>query len=62
MTDLQILEHALFKMSIGYENISNKLIEITPKTESRMENNYENSIVFEFDENGNLKSILAQGE
>lgn len=62
MTDLQILEHALFKMNIGYENISNQLIEITPKTESRMENNYENSIVFEFNENGNLKSILAQGE
>ena len=62
MTDLQILEHALFKMNIGYENISNQLIEITPKTESRMENNYENSIVFEFDENGSLKSILAQGE
>lgn len=62
MTDLQILEHALFKMNVGYENISNKLIEITPKTESRMENNYENSVVFEFDENGNLKSILAQGE
>lgn len=62
MTDLHILEHALFKMNIGYENISNKLIEITPRTESRMENNYENSIVFEFDENGNLKSILAQGD
>lgn len=62
MTDLQILEHALFKMNVGYENISNKLIEITPKTESRMEYSYENSVVFEFDENGNLKSIMAQGE
>lgn len=62
MTDLQILEHALFKMNVGYENISNKLIEITNKTESRFEHNYGNSVVFEFDENGNLKSIMAQGE
>ena len=62
MTDLQILEHALFKMNVGYENISNKLIEITNKTEPRFECNYGNSLVFEFEENGNLKSILAQGE
>ena len=62
MTDLQILKQALFEMNIGYENISDESIEITNETEPRMEYNYGNTITFEFDKNGKLKSILATGE
>lgn len=62
MTDLQILEEALNKIDIGYDNISNKMVIITARTEERFLKTYENSLVFEFDENGSLKSILAQGE
>ncbi len=63
MTDLQILEHALYQLGINFDNINQKMIDITPKHDKRMyDSGYGNRITFGFDENGKLEGIIAVGE